>query len=147
MTRKDEPDDYEVGYRKPPKQTRWKPGQSGNPSGRRKLTENQYELIADIFRKPVKVKDASKDASDLELMEAAILAMAQRALKKDKTTLFSLIRLAMKEIPEPIEAHKQTPEEKARSDKFARNVFGIDLNTGEDLWANKSPAERAQNSE
>lgn len=25
---------YEVGYGKPPKQTQWKPGQSGNPTGK-----------------------------------------------------------------------------------------------------------------
>ena len=29
-------DDYAVGYKKPPKQTRWKKGQSGNKSGRPK---------------------------------------------------------------------------------------------------------------
>ena len=28
--------DYEIGYGKPPKQTRFKPGQSGNPRGRPK---------------------------------------------------------------------------------------------------------------
>jgi hypothetical protein len=27
--------DYEVGFGKPPKHTRWKPGQSGNPGGRK----------------------------------------------------------------------------------------------------------------
>lgn len=27
---------YEVGYGKPPKQTQWRPGQSGNPSGKAK---------------------------------------------------------------------------------------------------------------
>ena len=147
MSKKNEPNEYEVGYRKPPNETRWKSGQSGNPRGRRKLADNQYELIADIFRKPVKVKGAPEGASELELMVAAILALAQRALKKDKTTLFSLIRLAMKEIPEPARSQKETPEEKARANRFARNVFGIDLDTGEDLWANKSPEERAQSSE
>ena len=147
MSKKNEPNDYEVGYRKPPKQSRWKPGQSGNPHGRRKLADNQYELIADIFRKPVKVKGAPEGASELDLMVAAILALAQRALKNDKTTLFSLIRLAMKEIPEPIGARKPTPEEKARSDRLMRNMFGIDPDTGADLWANKLPEERASSSE
>ena len=27
------PDDYEVGYRKPPQHSRWRKGQSGNPNG------------------------------------------------------------------------------------------------------------------
>lgn len=31
-----EPGDYEVGYAKPPEHTRFKPGQSGNPKGRKK---------------------------------------------------------------------------------------------------------------
>jgi hypothetical protein len=30
------PDDYEIGYKRPPKATRWKKGQSGNPRGGRK---------------------------------------------------------------------------------------------------------------
>lgn len=29
-------DDYTVGYGKPPKHSRWKPGQSGNPKGRQR---------------------------------------------------------------------------------------------------------------
>lgn len=34
--RLDGPNDYEVGYKKPPKHTRWKKGQSGNQRGRPK---------------------------------------------------------------------------------------------------------------
>jgi len=33
--------DYEVGYKKPPKNTRFKPGKSGNPSGRPKGSKNK----------------------------------------------------------------------------------------------------------
>lgn len=32
----DDNDDYEVGYGKPPKHSRWKPGESGNPRGKEK---------------------------------------------------------------------------------------------------------------
>jgi uncharacterized protein DUF5681 len=46
-------DDTQVGYGKPPKSTRFKPGQSGNPSGRpkaprslaRELLEEMYETV------------------------------------------------------------------------------------------------------
>lgn len=34
------PDDYEVGYAKPPKHTQWKKGQSGNKSGKSKKAES-----------------------------------------------------------------------------------------------------------
>lgn len=37
---KDKKRDYEVGYGKPPKWTQFKPGQSGNPKGRRKGSRN-----------------------------------------------------------------------------------------------------------
>ena len=32
-------DDYEVGFRKPPRHSRFKPGQSGNPTGRKRSVQ------------------------------------------------------------------------------------------------------------
>lgn len=40
--------DYEVGYGKPPVAHRFKPGQSGNPKGRKESKLNEAELIAKI---------------------------------------------------------------------------------------------------
>jgi hypothetical protein len=37
--------DYEVGYGKPPKHTRFKPGQSGNPKGRPKASKDFRSLL------------------------------------------------------------------------------------------------------
>ena len=43
------PKDYEVGYRKPPKHTQFKEGQSGNPAGRPKGTNNlKTDLIEEL---------------------------------------------------------------------------------------------------
>ena len=36
-----------VGYRNPPKDTRWKPGQSGNPKGRPKNIQYLSEMLRD----------------------------------------------------------------------------------------------------
>ena len=36
---------YEVGYGKPPKRTQWKPGQSGNPKGKKKGLKSVKQLF------------------------------------------------------------------------------------------------------
>ncbi len=38
---------YKVGYKKPPLHTRFKPGQSGNPSGLAKIPSNFDEMFLD----------------------------------------------------------------------------------------------------
>mgnify|MGYP000335884250 CR=1 FL=1 len=58
--------DYEVGYKRPPKHTQFKPGQSGNKSGRKKgcrniktdLVEELSEII--VVQENGKEKRASK---------------------------------------------------------------------------------------
>ncbi len=39
---------YKVGYGKPPKNTRWKPGQSGNPMGRVSDRFYAYWVLANM---------------------------------------------------------------------------------------------------
>ena len=42
-------DEYDVGYKKPPKRTQFKPGQSGNPRGRPKGTKNLKTDLAEAL--------------------------------------------------------------------------------------------------
>lgn len=42
-------DGYEVGYCKPPRHTRFKPGHSGNPKGRRKKTRRDDETLGEML--------------------------------------------------------------------------------------------------
>lgn len=46
---------YEVGKRKPPKQSRFKKGQSGNPKGRPKGTKDPDKLISSYLSKKISV--------------------------------------------------------------------------------------------
>ena len=40
-----EQDQYEVGYGKPPKDSQWKPGQSGNPNGRPRKSNDFKKIL------------------------------------------------------------------------------------------------------
>ena len=43
------PENYIVGYGKPPDHTQFKPGQSGNPHGRRKGSKNYRTIVGEIM--------------------------------------------------------------------------------------------------
>ena len=65
------PDDaYEVGYGRPPKETRWKKGQSGNPGAkkRRPAAVATVEIIDRLFVKPVEIVEngVARKVSTLE---------------------------------------------------------------------------------
>ena len=53
-------DDYEVGYGKPPKATRFRKGVSGNPTGRPKGSRSISSILAKLGRERVKVTTNGK---------------------------------------------------------------------------------------
>jgi hypothetical protein len=78
---------YEIGYGRPPKESRWKKGQSGNagPKKRRPVSVATVEIIDRLFVKPVEIVEngVAREVSTLEaiLMRlwAAELSGSQRA--------------------------------------------------------------------
>ena len=50
-------DNYEVGYGKPPRHTRFAKGQSGNPRGRPASAKNLRTLLSEALNEPVVVTD------------------------------------------------------------------------------------------
>jgi hypothetical protein len=53
-------DEHKVGYGKPPAQTRFKKGQSGNPSGKRKGSGNVRSQLEKLFGTPIAVTDSGR---------------------------------------------------------------------------------------
>jgi len=51
---------YVVGYGKPPVQTRFKKGQSGNPNGRRKGSKNFWTALQESLQEKVVIKENGK---------------------------------------------------------------------------------------
>ena len=84
---------YKVGYGKPPKDTRFKPGQSGNRKGRPKGTKNFATDVRTTLSSPVRV---TRDGSPRKIstQAAMLLRLRKKALGGDVRSLDRLIGLA-----------------------------------------------------
>lgn len=81
--------DYVVGKYRPPVETRWQPGQSGNPKGRPKGRRNWRKEIEELLAKQVTIRDGDA-AKKLSLLAANIFSHAIKGAKGDarSTALF-----------------------------------------------------------
>jgi hypothetical protein len=77
---KDNDRDDKVGYANPPKHTRWKKGQSGNPTGKRRREEVFQEKVRRIAREEILVRqNGSQTAmSQTDAMLRSIFGMAMK---------------------------------------------------------------------
>ena len=76
------PSDYQVGYGKPPAQTRFKKGQSGNPNGRPKGTLNLATVITKTLRERVVINENGQRKIVTKL-EAAVKQLVNKAASGD----------------------------------------------------------------
>jgi hypothetical protein len=81
-----------VGYGRPPMHSRFKPGQSGNPRGRKPKTTALIEQSAGILSEPVKTRDKAGRKQTLRMLEASYLALCKKALTGDRSALLDVMR-------------------------------------------------------
>jgi hypothetical protein len=84
---------YAVGYCRPPVHTRFKPGQSGNPSGRVRGSKNLRTLFHQILNEHIPLQDGTQSKS-VTKAEALIRRLVIGALKGDSRSLMTLMRIA-----------------------------------------------------
>ncbi len=86
--------DYEVGYGKPPAQSRWKKGQSGNPRGRPKASRGlKADLHAELIsRMEIQMNGKRISGTKQQLMLKTLTA---RAAAGDVRAIKALIDLVM----------------------------------------------------
>jgi hypothetical protein len=82
-----------VGYKRPPMHSRFKPGQSGNPSGRAKGSQNLKTLFNKILKEQVSLREGS-DIKKVTKAEAIMRGLIIGALKGDSRSMGTLFRLA-----------------------------------------------------
>jgi Family of unknown function (DUF5681) len=86
---------YEVGYGKPPIHSQFRPGQSGNPAGRRKGVRNLRTDVMRMLATPVKVKEGGRTRTR-STQEAALMYLREKVFKDDTRALDRFLELAVR---------------------------------------------------
>jgi hypothetical protein len=80
MADRDNPN--KIGYAKPPKQSQFVKGQSGNPNGRPKGSQNLATLLRKIMRQLVKVTENGRSL-EMSKGQAILVQLTNKALRGD----------------------------------------------------------------
>jgi len=98
----EEQNDYEVGYKKPPKTGQFKPGQSGNPRGRRRVAKKPSQILDDALRSRISVIENGKKVTKTKT-ELLFNQIVNNAIKGDK--------YAIKQVTDHIKSKPEVSEE------------------------------------
>jgi hypothetical protein len=85
--------DNRVGYRRPPKHSRFQPGQSGNPGGRPLGVKSLSDIVRKIVGQKVTVTENGRTRR-IPRLEAILLRAAGEASRGDAASLRLLLQLA-----------------------------------------------------
>jgi hypothetical protein len=100
----------QVGYRKPPKATRFKPGQSGNPKGRPKGSPNLANDLSAELGEQITVREGG-EPHRVSKQRALIKSLMAKALQGDVRATTALLALYARVISEPPEDESGSVEE------------------------------------
>lgn len=127
-------DDYEVGYRKPPKKTRFEPGHSGNPKGRPKGAKSLKTDLAEELQERVLVREGGRKTS-LSKQRAMVKRQFEKALNGDPRAtalLVTLITRFQEQTPEPEDHVPIDDDDRAILDAYERSLAGRLSQKGDD---------------
>jgi hypothetical protein len=91
-------EDYDVGYKKPPKHTRFQPGQSGNPKGRlKKHTKDLQKLIDQELSKTIRINE-NGETRIITKREGLVKRLIQEAFQGNHKARQMLVKFAERNV-------------------------------------------------
>jgi hypothetical protein len=136
--------DYRIGYRRPPVEHRFKPGNNANPKGRKKKTRNRKVVIRELLFEPVTVREGGV-VKEIPALEAVIKKTLSQALGGDHKAALTIIGIAQREgvlMPEQEEDVGTLSENDMAIMQDAAKRFNVA--TASVIEAGASPAEARQ---
>ena len=86
-----------VGYRRPPVNRQFKPGQSGNPKGRPNGSKNFVTTFAEVLSRPIKVRDRNNGKTrTVSKLEVMIEGITNKAMAGDPKAFATVIQFMEK---------------------------------------------------
>src|SRR6516165_10143992 len=82
-----------VGYGRPPVQTRFKPGRSGNPKGRPRNSRNLRNIIQDALTTRIVLRQGQGKRS-ISKLEGIVLRQIEGALKGNEKAALATLKMA-----------------------------------------------------
>jgi Family of unknown function (DUF5681) len=123
--------DYEVGYKKPPKETQFQPGQSGNPNGRPKGAKNLKTDLADELQERIVLREGSERRT-VSKQRAMLKRLMERALHGDTKAASLIINMVARFLDQTEDEEHATPltkTDRAILESYAARVIAKSRST------------------
>lgn len=100
--------DYEIGFARPPKSHRFRPGVSGNPKGRPRKAESLPALLRTMMREKVKVRVGDREQA-MSTIEVMLRRQVEKVVKGDTRAFNSMMAMLAENAPDLLaEARSRT---------------------------------------
>jgi hypothetical protein len=113
----------DIGYGRPPREHRFKPGQSGNPKGRPKGRKSEDQILQELFSRMMTIREGDR-VRKISLREVIYHGIAEKAVKKKdlKAAAFLFDRAALAKLNQS--EHRQlTEDDRTVLDAYAKKFF------------------------
>lgn len=94
--------DYDVGYGKPPKRTQFQKGQSGNPKGRPKRSQNMSTLLYEELGRKIQVTENGQTKT-MTARQAMVRRIVNDALSGKSVEVLKLMKMLEAYVPAEVE--------------------------------------------
>jgi hypothetical protein len=104
------PADYEIGRGKPPRSSQFKPGQSGNPGGRKKGSRNFKTIFLEVLDSEIEIVEGGRTRR-VPMIKALMLRQVQEGLRGHNRALDSLLDRYERHSADVIEVEEELADE------------------------------------